>query len=389
MKILMVLASGFPPDSRVEKEAISLLENGHEVHLACYLGHNDPIKEEKNYIKIFRMKASSFFINKLSALTLILPFYINKWISFIEKLHLQYNYDAIHIHDLPLSKVGYYFKKNYNLRLICDQHEFYSDWIKRTAHMNTFFGKIVLFFSDWESYERKFLKNADLVVTVAKPLEDNYIRKYSIDKEKIITIPNTPSKKIYNEESIDSRIVDKYKNDYVLFYAGGIDILRGIDTAILALKEIKTKLPNVKLVLSGRIIKPYDPFKTAKENSVIESMEFLGWIDEKLIPSYIYASKICFFVPPSDRDEINKTIPTKIYQYAVMGKPIIVSDATMMKDFVESNGLGISIPANDHHAFSDAVFKIYNNQISIKKINNKNLFWENTINPLIDKYKNL
>jgi len=41
MKILMVLEGEFPPDNRVEKEAVSLIEAGHEVHIACYSKKND------------------------------------------------------------------------------------------------------------------------------------------------------------------------------------------------------------------------------------------------------------------------------------------------------------------------------------------------------------
>ena len=35
MKILMVLENQFPDDERVEKEALSLIKAGHEVHLLC------------------------------------------------------------------------------------------------------------------------------------------------------------------------------------------------------------------------------------------------------------------------------------------------------------------------------------------------------------------
>ena len=35
MRILMVLENQFPDDERVEKEALSLIKAGHEVHLLC------------------------------------------------------------------------------------------------------------------------------------------------------------------------------------------------------------------------------------------------------------------------------------------------------------------------------------------------------------------
>ena len=179
-----------------------------------------------------------------------------------------------------------------------------------------------------------------------------------------------------------------FGNKFVVFYAGKIDILRGIDTPIKALPLLIDKIPNIKLVLGGKIVKPYDPFKTARILNVEEYLEFVGWIDEKKLPSYIAASNVCFFTPPPNRDEINKTIATKIYQYALMGKPIIVSEAQMMKEFIENNKLGISIHSEDSFSFARAVMQInkgdliFNNKMSF-------LFWEETIKPLYDNYRNL
>lgn len=46
MRIGMILDKIFPPDPRVENEAISLIENGHEVYLFC-LKYNKKEKDEK------------------------------------------------------------------------------------------------------------------------------------------------------------------------------------------------------------------------------------------------------------------------------------------------------------------------------------------------------
>ena len=384
----MVLTTAFPPDSRVEKEVRSLFEAGHEIHIVCYAKGDQLNHEKTSYCSIHRLNFSNFFINKFSALALVFPVFFRKWRYAINKLHIEYRFDAFHIHDLPLSKVGYYFKKKYNSKLICDQHEFYSNWIDKTAHMNTVLGRIISRMSDWEKYERRYLNRADLVITVAKPLELNYIEKYNI--KNIITVPNTPTKRIFNQQNIKEQILEKYKNDFILFYAGGIDILRGIETAIIALKEIKKEIPNVKLLLGGKISKPFNPFKIAKQHGVLNRLEFIGWIDEEMLPSYITASEVCFFTPPANRDEINKTIATKIYQYAIMRKPIIVSDAKMMKEYVEKNNLGIAIEAGNSREFADAVITISKKIKSYSNGVEKNeYYWEFTVRPLTDAYSNL
>ena len=111
MNILMVLSSKFPPDSRVEKEAISLSENGHEVHIICYSDGINPELEVTKHFTIHRFKFSSFRKNKLSALALIYPMYFLLWIKQVKKIYTIFKFNAIHIHDLPLSKIGYFFKK--------------------------------------------------------------------------------------------------------------------------------------------------------------------------------------------------------------------------------------------------------------------------------------
>lgn len=381
----MVLTSNFPPDSRVEKEAISLSEQGNNVHIVCYLNNGQSAYEVTKHYTIHRVKFSSFYRNKLSAAALILPSYFNKWEKVVGRLYKKNKYDVIHVHDLPLSKVGYHFKKKYGCKLVCDQHEFYSNWIKRTAHMNTLPGKIISLLSNWTTYEKKYLQLADLIVTVAEPLRENYINAYILPEEKIITVPNTPSKKIYNRQNVKDSIVNKYKDDFIIFYAGGIDILRGIDTAIKALPAIKNKIPNAKLLLCGKIIKPYDPFKTAEKYGVSDAVIFDGWVNESELPSYIAASDVCFFTPPATNDEINKTIATKIYQYAIMGKPVIVSEAKMMKEFVEKNNIGYSIKSGDDKAFAERVITL-SSQSNFEANTYNFSSWEETVDPLLRAY---
>jgi glycosyltransferase involved in cell wall biosynthesis len=391
MKVLMILDEEFPPDSRVEKEALSLVGQGYKVTIACYTISERPSFEIYKGIAIRRMKISRFTY-KLSAACLVIPYYFWRWQLFLNKLTKEIKPDIIHVHDLPLAKLGIKLKKKTHSKVVLDQHEYYSNWIIHTAHMNTLIGRIVKRLSNWEKYEKTYLRKADLVITVAEPLRLNYIGKYEINENQIITIPNTPSKEIYNLQYTKSDIIEKYADEFMIFYAGGIDILRGINTAIKALKKIEKEIPRVKLVLAGKIIKPYDPFKVAKQYHVDKLIEFVGWLNEEDLPSYITASKICFFTPPSTRDEINNTIATKIYQYAMMGKPIITSDAKLMRQFVESNKLGYSVKADDDIAFANAALKVYKNELRTNSFSDQQknkISWEYTVLPMLKEYKSL
>ena len=205
-------------------------------------------------------------------------------------------------------------------------------------------GKCVKALSNWGKYEKKCLPEADLVVTVEAPLRDIYISTPQVDSKKIVVLPNTPSATVFNPGQVDQKIIEKYKGKFVLFYAGNIDILRGIDTILESLSLIRNTIPDFKFVLAGRFNKKYyDPLKYANQLGVTDLIEYLGWIPLNLLPSYISASKICIHIPPAITLEVNNSIATKIYQNVIMHKPTIVGQARMMKDFVEENKIGLSI----------------------------------------------
>lgn len=389
MKILMVLESEFPTDNRVEKEMISLAKAGHQIDLACYTRKNKAHFEQHEFYNIHRFNISPLQY-KMSAAILVLPFYLRIWKKFVLKLHNKNNYDAIHIHDLPLAKLGYIMKKKFGIPLICDQHEYYSNWIVHTAHYNTLTGKIIKILSNWKSYENKYLNKADLVVTVEEPLKQCYINDVKVDSQKIIILPNTPEKDVFNNENIDMQIIEKYKSSFMLFYAGGIDRLRGLEMVIKAMAILKNKIPDIKLVIAGRQAKGFSIVDLAKSHNVESNVEFLNWIPHTQIATYIAASKVGFFTPPGNRDEIHNTIATKIYQYVAMGVPIIVSNVRLMAKFVTDYNIGF-VAENEIDFAKFCLDLASDENLRSEKVANCNkikdkYYWESSIQELINFY---
>lgn len=356
----MILDGEFPPDERVEKEAVSLIKAGNRVSLICLNYGTRKDQEEYNGIFISRIKINRYIRNKLQATYLVFPFYRYLWKRTIRKFLWKNPCDIIHIHDLPLSDIGIKLKKSFNIKVVCDQHEYYSNWIVNTAHYNTMTGKVVRFLSDWRKYEKKCLSKADKVITVEQPLKRIYMDELHLDSDKIIVLPNTPSSAIFNLTNVDQDITKKYHNNFVIFYAGNVDILRGINTIIEALSLLKGSIPNLKFVLAGRFnSKYYDPLEYAEKLGVSDLFDYVGWIPLSKLPSYIAASDICLHVPPAISREVNSTISGKIYQYILMNKPVIVGAASMMREFVEVNKIGLSIKDSDPADLADKIKLMY------------------------------
>jgi len=398
IRVGMILARDFPPDERPEKEALSLIKAGYDVYMLCLTWQGRPLKEDYKGIHLVRFPMRRQLFRKLSPTYLALPFYRWIWQPHIEKFIEQNKIDIIHVHDLPMTDIAHDMAKEYNCKVVCDQHEYWSNWIINTGHYNTLVGKIVKKLSNWKKYEYDNLSRADLVITVTDPLRDCYIQDGCVSSDKIITVPNAPTREIFNKSNVDPEISKRYKNNFVLFYAGAMDILRGLDLVINALAIIEKEVPSIKFVLAGRFSSGFNPLQMAKEAGVDHLVEYVGWLAVEDLPSYMAAADVCLFTPPSTRDEINLTIATKIFQYLAMEKPIITSEAVMMRDFVTENKIGWSVDSQKPEQFAAAVIHLAKNykklaleiaENSRKLKKNNKIFWDQTITDMLDAYSKL
>ena len=74
MKIGMILDASFPPDPRVENEAVSLVNAGYEVFLFCLKYNQEKSSENINGIQVKRYHSNKIEY-KLSALAYTIPTY--------------------------------------------------------------------------------------------------------------------------------------------------------------------------------------------------------------------------------------------------------------------------------------------------------------------------
>ena len=72
-RILMLLDHAFPPDIRVENEALSLIEAGFEVGLLAIGPDDRPARETYRGIRLFRDKISAQARNKMRGLAGTVP----------------------------------------------------------------------------------------------------------------------------------------------------------------------------------------------------------------------------------------------------------------------------------------------------------------------------
>ena len=360
MKILMVLDHEFPPDIRVENEIEALSEKGHQIHLACYSFSDTKRVEETKNVVIHRKKISKL-IYKSSVGALKFPFYFNYWRKFLRKILKENNFDAIHIHDLPLAKVGYELAREYRLIFSLDLHENWPALLKVAKHTNTFLGRLLSSNKQWEKYELDYCRKADNIIVVVEEAKKR-LTDLGIDKNKIYVVSNTLN---FNHFELPPGNPDK--KYFSMLYAGGINEHRGLQFVIKGLKHINSPDRKVRCWILGSGSYTESLMQLAREEKVEKQVIFTGWKSYAEMQKYFGRADICL-IPHVKNEHTDSTIPHKLFQYMYAGKPVVASNCTPIERIVQSTKSGLIYCYDDPEDFAEKVSLFLNNRINYKKM---------------------
>lgn len=348
----MLLDHPFPPDTRVENEMKSLTEAGYEVHLACFQKDKEPLLE-KTANGVIHRKPVSKFIYKSSVGVLKFPFYFNYWRRYVNELFANERFDAIHVHDLPLAKVGYEAKCKYGVPFVLDLHENWPVLLQLSKHTNTFLGKLLSSNAQWIDYEKKMCGLADKIIVVVDEAKGR-INGLGVALDKIEVVSNTLDMNQFDPIERKEFKTDKFR----MLYVGGINYHRGIQYVIQAISLLKKKGIEVHFDLVG------DGSYLAEIKQLINGLKVQ---DNVTVHGYKHYTQICdiyesahvALIPHVKSGHTDNTIPHKIFQYLYAGIPMIVSNCNPLVRIVNETESGVSYPYDCPEALADIVSRFY------------------------------
>ncbi len=369
MKVLMILEREFPEDERVEKEALSLIKNGYEVHIACFTKENRDANELYKGIHLHRKKISNFIHKKASVGALMLPFYFNFWENFIMEIIRGQKFDVIHIHDLPLAKKGYEIAKSINARCVLDLHENWTGLLEVSLHTKTFFGKMLSSNTQWDKYESKYCDLADLIIVVVEEARYRLVNK-GIAKDKIAVVSNTIS------IPFNFKVKESDK-EFTFIYAGGITYHRGIQFVLEGLAELNKSVQSWRLVLvgSGSYV---EVLKSKAQELGISSKIFFKGHKSYVDMISLLSSSDCCLIPHVKSSHTDNTIPNKLFQYMFLKKPVLASNCDPVVRILNETKGGLSYKFDDKYEFKNKALEIINSP--------DNTFGLNGYKSVLDKY---
>lgn len=382
----MILEKDFPPDVRVQNEAETLIDAGHQVFVAGYSKSINGIERKTldNGITVIKKRVTNYII-KSSVGCLKTPFYFNFWRKYLNQLFRDEQFEAIHVHDLPLASVGVELGEKYGIPVVLDLHENWPAHMEMARHTNTFLGKLLSSNKKWRNYEKKMTQKADAIVTVVDEMKLR-IEALGVDSDKITVVSNTLE-------------LDKFKlpdlkpdPDYVtMLYAGGITYHRGVQIVIKAVKLLKNKYENIRFWIIGAGSYEATLKELVTDLGIDQYVHFLGWRSHDEIAAHLMQSDIAL-IPHLKSVQTDNSSPNKLYQYMYANKPVLASNCNSVQRVIESEKVGVAYIHDDEKDFAEKFEYLlnikdqFNDGHSIVK---EKYTWEHSSKSLIKLYEGL
>ena len=342
MNICMLLDNEFTGDMRVENEVMSLTEMGHRVTVLCLNFGSSKQREEYHGATIIRFPVNRKTHKRRRGWTGNSPdFFVRWWCRKAGDYLMNHPTDAIHAHDLYMLPVAMKLKKDLNLdiKLVADLHENYPAALENYSFTNRFPGNLLVRIDRWRENEKKWLQDADTVITVIEEALDRY-SNLGVSRDRLHLVPNYVSPENFLRESKAGQPhIDLPERHYHACYIGGFDLHRGLETLFQALTIVKKVVPKYRLLLVGSGPNQDKLINLQHELGLDENIYFAGWQPSHTLAGFIEKSDACL-VPHLKTEHTDHTIPHKLFHYMLLKKPVIVSNCAPLQRIVENAECG-------------------------------------------------
>lgn len=193
------------------------------------------------------------------------------------------------------------------------------------------------------SIERATIALADDTWVVVEERREQLVAK-GISPTKLTVVSNTPDLTEVEDDTSETRPVATEGGALTLVYVGVLNEFRGLDLVLDAMAELDGDGdPHLHFVVAGD-----GPHKSVLESRTSEHdlddrVTFLGWVNAEEVPRVI-ASGDVGVIPHEVNPLTNLTVPNKLFDYMIMGLPILATNTTPVARIVSEENCGVVLP---------------------------------------------
>jgi glycosyltransferase involved in cell wall biosynthesis len=339
----VVLYSYFPADPRPRRAARTLVDGGMTVDLICLRRPGEPSREKIDGVSVLRLPLRKKRDSKLTYLSQYTTFLISCF-GLLTFRSIKDRYDLVHVHNMPdILVFSALVPKLLGARVILDLHDPMPELMMSIYNVPATHSLV----RSLEQLERFSIRFAHLVLTPNEAFCRLFISR-GCDREKIRIIMNSPEEDIFDPAKYPSeeRPITNGSRPFTLMYHGLIAERHGLDTAVRAIALLKESIPHLQFNIFGNRSSYMDYV-----DRLVAELDLEGQVCYSSYQPQTEIAKaiagIDLGVIPNRRSpftEIN--MPTRIFEYIAMGKPVIVPDTHGIRDYFDRDSAFFFEPGN-------------------------------------------
>lgn len=317
----MVVHAYYPlGETRVERQAMALLDQGIEVDVICLRRAGASDFEVVDGVEVHRLPVRR---HKSSGLVVqLLEYFYFFVLAFIRltRLHRQRGYGVVQVHNLPDFLVFVaLIPKLTGAKIILDLHdlmpEFYAERFQRS--INSLPVRLIRW-QEWIS-----CRFADHIITVTELWRQALIERGQ-RPGKVTVVMNVADDRIFNR-TVGADVPDDEDRPLQLIYHGTMTQRYGLDLALRAINLVRQTVPDIHMTIHGG-----GEYRQALEN-LADELELNGHVQfsTRFVPTHELAKLIrqahLGVVPYRDGVFTGGILPTKLMEYAALGIPSIAA----------------------------------------------------------------
>jgi len=329
-RVAMVSFSPYPFDPRVRRAADALIGGGAIIDLICIGSENTPGREILNGIEVLRVPLNKQERGgKLKYLYRYAVFILIATFIFALRAMTR-GYDLVYVHNMPdVLVVCSLIPKALRAKVILDIHDPMPELMMTIFSAKRESWSVRLL----KSLEKWSLARADLVLTVNIACK-RLLSSRSCNTEKIGVVMNSPDGQIFPFRCAQLGTFARAEGrSFVVMYHGSLLERNGLDLAVDALARIRETVPTVELRIYGHATPFLERVMESARNKSLDGM--VRYLGPKRLEDLVLEIENCDVgIIPNHRSAFTKiNTPTRIFEYLILGKPVIAPRTPGIQDY--------------------------------------------------------
>ncbi|MBI1374437.1 MAG: glycosyltransferase [Phycisphaera sp.] len=198
-------------------------------------------------------------------------------------------------------------------------------------------------------------RRSDAIVTVGDGYRRQLGELYGVPADKVRVIPNGVDPELFTpgDRDNDVRRAMGWGDKRVAMYIGTIGMAHGLETVLDAAAQLRDRRADIVLALVGEGADKARLKQCAAERG-LNNVCFVDLQPKQRIPAY-YAACDVGLVCLRDAELFRHVLPSKLFEYMAMARPVLINVDGDARRLVESAGAGLFVEPNDAAALAGTI----------------------------------